>query len=421
MASRLRILVSGMIAGNPQQGGATWAVLQYLLGLRGLGHDVTFVEPIATNSIVPAGAPLDTSINAQYFQAVATRFDFTTAALLHQDTSETIGLPYAGLVDAARECDLLINISGMLTDPWLLEPIPRRVYLDLDPAFNQLWQAVEGIDRHFDAHTHFATVGCSIGLPGCDVPTCGRQWLPTLQPIALSEWGATPGDADAPWTTVGHWRGYGSICHRGVQYGQKVHSFRRFIDLPRRTRERLRPALSIHPDELNDLDALRANDWNIVDPAVVAMTPDAYRQFIRSSKGELAIAKSGYVESRCGWFSDRSVCYLASGRPVVAQDTGFSPWLPVGEGLLAFTTVEGAVDAIETVSIDYETHCQRAREIAEAHFRAEVVLSAFLERVGATHETADAPPAGARIVGATPSARRTVGKSFRAAAVDRQV
>src|SRR5262245_16517072 len=155
MASRLRILVSGMIAGHPHQGGATWAVLQYLLGLRGLGHDVTFVEPIATNSIVPPGMPLDTSINAPYFQSVAARFDFTTAALLHQDTSETIGLRYASLVDAARECDLLINISGMLTDPALLEPIPRRVYLDLDPAFHQLWQAVEGLDRHLDAPLPF--------------------------------------------------------------------------------------------------------------------------------------------------------------------------------------------------------------------------------------------------------------------------
>jgi hypothetical protein len=386
MASRprLRIFVSGMIAGDPYQAGATWAVLQYVLGLRSLGHDVYLVEPIAPLSLRPTGARLSASVNAAYFHEVAARFGLTDrAALLRQDTRETVGMLYADVVDAAEGSDLLINISGMLTMPELFEAIPRRVYLDLDPAFNQLWHAVEGIDMRFDGHTHFVTVGGLIGTPACEVPTCGRTWLPTLQPIALPEWPITPGQPGAAWTTVGNWRGYGSIDVHGVLYGQRVHSFRRFMELPARTRARFRPALSIHPGEVKDLKALRAHAWDLVDPADAAGTPDRYRDFIQRSKGELGIAKSGYVASRCGWFSDRSVCYLASGRPVVAQDTGFGQSLPTGEGLFAFSTADEAVEAIAAASVDYDRHCRRAREIAEEYFRADRVLGALLERVGA--------------------------------------
>jgi hypothetical protein len=388
-ADGLRIVVSGMIAADPGQGGAAWAVLQYVLGLRALGHDVYLVEPIARGSIAPYGAPLADSANARYFRDVVSRFDLTArSALLREDTRETIGLTHAELTRAARGCDLLINISGMLTDPALFDAIPRRAYLDLDPAFNQLWHAVEHIDMRFEGHTHFFTVGGLIGTPACNVPTCGRAWQPMLQPIVLSEWPVTPGGPDAAWTTVGNWRGYGSITHDGVLFGQKAHSFRRLLDLPARSGAHIRPALMIHRGEKNDLAALRQHRWDLVDPADVASTPDAYREFVRGSKGELGIAKSGYVESHCGWFSDRSVCYLASGRPVIAQDTGFGAYLPTGEGLFAFSTIDDAVAAMEAVDRDYERQCRRAREIAEEYFRSERVLGALLDRAGAASDAA---------------------------------
>lgn len=380
----LRIVVSGMIAADPCQGGAAWAVLQYVLGLRGLGHDVYLVEPIPAGSIMPYGAPLADSTNARYFRDIAARFDLTArAALLREDTRETIGLTYAELTRAVRDCELLINISGMLTDPVLFDAIPRRAYLDLDPAFNQLWHAVEHIDMRFEGHTHFFTVGGLIGTPACRIPACGRTWQPALQPIVLTEWPVTPGDPAAPWTTVGNWRGYGSITFDGVLYGQKAHSFRRLLDLPSRSGAHIRPALMIHRGEKNDLAALRAHQWDLADPVEVAPTPDAYREFVRGSKGELGIAKSGYVESHCGWFSDRSVCYLASGRPVIAQDTGFGASLPTGEGLFAFSTVDEAVAAMEAADRDYARHCRRAREIAEEYFRSDLVLAALLEHAGA--------------------------------------
>jgi len=379
----MRILVSGMIAGDPGQGGATWAVLQYVLGLRDLGHDVFLVEPIAPRSIRPAAAELGGSVNAGYFHAVSARFGLQgRAALLRQDTGETLGLPYRDIVGAAETADVLLNVSGMLRDPNLRGPIPCRVYLDLDPAFNQLWHAVEGLDVGLDGHTHFVTVGSAVGQAACDVPTCGRAWIPTLQPILLSEWPVTPGDAAAPWTTVGNWRGYGSIEYGGVHFGQKAHSQRRFMGVPRRSAESFLLALAIHSGEVNDLAALKENGWGLVDPAGVSGTPDDYRRFIQGSKAEFGVAKSGYVVSRCGWFSDRSVCYLASGRPVLAQDTGFAGAIPTGRGLVAFSTEDDAVAGIEAISSDYDRHATAARDVAEACFDSKRVLSRLLAEVG---------------------------------------
>ena len=380
----MRIFVSGMIAADPGQGGAVWAVLQYALGLRELGHDVFLVEPIAPRLIQPAGAPLAASANARYFLDVASRFRLQgRAAQLRPDTGESVGLSTTELRRAAVGADLLINISGMLREPEIRDRIPRRVYLDLDPAFNQLWHTAEGIDVGLDDHTHYVTVGTGIGQSWCDVPTCGRTWITTLQPILLSEWTASIGYPAAPWTTVGNWRGYGSISWQGRHFGQKAHSYRRLIGLPHQTNERLLLALAVHPAETADLAALRANGWELVPPDAVAATPDDYRAFIHASKGELGIAKSGYVESHSGWFSDRSVCYLASGRPVLAQDTGFSNTIPTGCGLLAFATEDEAVAGLEALSRDYHRHAREARQLAEACFDSKRVLTRLIDEVSA--------------------------------------
>jgi hypothetical protein len=383
----LTILFSGMIAGDPWQGGATWAVLQYLLGFRRLGHDVLFVEPVKPSSLRPAGATLAESANASYFQQVAGEFDLLgrSALLLDGGTTECFGLPYPEVLETCRRADVLINVSGMLADPTLLERVPVRAYLDLDPGFVQMWQAVQGIDMRFDGHTHFLTVGQSIGRPECPVPTCGRQWVATLPPVVLEQWpmsGPEP-PAGGPWTTIANWRGYGSIEHDGVFYGQKAHSLRTLIDLPGLTAERLELALAIHPQEVNDLSALRAHGWRLLDPQAVAATPAGYRRFVQNSKGEFGVAKSGYVASRSGWFSDRSACYLASGRPVVAQDSGFSRHLPTGEGLLAFDTADAAAASLERVARDYARHSRAARQLAEECFDSDKVLGRLLDMLGA--------------------------------------
>jgi hypothetical protein len=357
LSKRLRVLVAGMVAGDPGQGGAAWAVLQYVLGLQRLGHEVRLVEDVQNPS------PQTT----RYFHAVVTRFD-VEGDLLERS-------------DLLRNFDLVLNISGML-EPELLAAIPIRVYLDLDPVFNQLWHQ-DGIDRRFEGHTHFVTVGQAIGGDQCEVPTNGREWIGTLPPVVLTEWPKANGLETDAFTTVANFRAYGSIDRSSVHYGQKVHSLRELIDLPRRSHDRFVLAMQVHPNESRDLADLAANGWELADPAVVAATPDAYRRFVSGSRAEIGIAKRGYVVSRCGWFSDRSACYLASGRPVVAQETGFSRFLPTGDGLFAFDNTDGAAAATRAIRSDYAHHSRAARELAEVYFDSDKVLARLLERVTA--------------------------------------
>jgi hypothetical protein len=377
------IVVSGMIGGDPCQGGATWAVLQYLLGLRQLGYDVCLIEPVAAHKLQPLGTDLSCSANAAYFRSVVGQFDLESrSALLLTGTQQTVGVPYDALRRMAGQAQCLINISGMLADSALTEPIPVRVYLDLDPGFNQLWHAAEGLDVGLDGHTHFATIGLALGEAACDIPTCGRSWITTRQPVVLSEWPQAERLTHDAFTTVANWRGYGSITYKSVFYGQKAHAWRGLMSLPHKSSSPIVAALAIHPDEERDLALLAANGWTLVDPAQVTNTPDRYRAFVQGSKGEIGVAKSGYAASRCGWFSDRSVCYLASGRPVVAQETGFSRFLPTGDGLFPFETTDQACAAIEAVVSDYDRHSRHARAIAEHYFDASSVLPRLLEGVG---------------------------------------
>jgi len=377
---RLSIFVAGMVAGQPGHGGASWAVLQYVLGLRALGHEVTLVDPV-TIAAEQGGAAFAASPAAAYFHRLVEDFGLhDAAALLRCGTTATLGLPHAALVARAQRADMLLNISGMLREPAIVEPIPRRVFLDLDPAFNQMWQA-QGIDMGFDRHTHFVTIASNIGTPGCTVPTCGRDWITTPQPILLDHWPVADQIIHDGMTTVANWRSYGSVTHDGVFHGQKAHAWRELIPLPTRTRERCLPALAIHPGDDRDLAALRAAGWHLLDPAVCCGTPADYRRFVQGSKAELAIAKQGYVLSQCGWFSDRSICYLASGRPVIAHDTGFDHHLPTGAGLFAFATIDDIAAAVDVINADYPHHCRAAREIAAAHFDARSVLPRLLESI----------------------------------------
>jgi hypothetical protein len=382
---RLTIFLSGMIASVPHLGGATWAVLQYALGFERLGHDVYFVEPIEAGELTPDGAPLEHSANAGYFRRVMAEFGLAQrSALLLAGTRQTVGLPYSHLREAARRADVLVNIAGMLADEDLKGSIPLRVYLDLDPGFTQLWHAAQGIDMGFVGHTHFVTIGQHIGQPGCAVPTCGVSWITTQQPVVLAYWPVVGQESNNALTTVAHWRGYGSIEHEGVFYGQKAHSLRQFVALPTLTDEWFMLALAIHPAEQKDLAALGRSGWHMLDPAVAAASPASYQRFIQRSWAELGIAKSGYVASRCGWFSDRSICYLASGRPVIAQETGFSRFLPAGEGLLAFETIDDVLVGIEALRRDYASQRRAARAIAEAHFDSDQVLVRLLQSIGAS-------------------------------------
>jgi hypothetical protein len=381
--ARPPILVSGMVAGDPHQGGASLAVLQYVLGLQRLGHEVYLIEPQNTASLRPAGSSLESSENAAYFLGVMRSFELEgRASLILEGSDQTVGLPIEELRTISKKAAAILNISGMLQREDLIGEIPIRVYLDLDPAFNQLWNVTQGIDMRLAAHNRFVTVGLELGQPGCAVPNCGVEWITTLQPCVL-EYCKPRGPIRYPGlTTVANWRGYGSIHHNGVRYGQKVHSLRALMDLPTRTAEQFILALSIHPDEVRDFTALQDNRWRLLDPRCVAATPRQYLDFIAGSKAEFGIAKNGYVTSRCGWFSDRSACYLAFGRPVIAQETGFSRHLPCGAGLFNFSTADDVLAAIEEINRDYDRHSKAASAIAQEYFESGRVLSALMSAVG---------------------------------------
>lgn len=363
-----------MIAATPGQGGAAWAILQYLLGLRRLGCEVHFAEPVR------GGAVSDAS--ASYCRRLMRDFGFDGRWALVPERGDPVGMTRSELREVAGDAELLLNVSGMLTDVDVLERVPVRAFLDLDPAFVQLWHAAEGVDMGLDAHTHFVTIADSIGRSGSPIPDCGREWLPTLPPVVLDEWRFATEGSSTEVTTVGHWRSYGSVHHDGVHYGQKAHSLRPLFDLPTRAPGRFALALGIDQAETEDLDALRMNGWRLLDPAEVAETPDDYRRFVQGSWAEFGLAKSGYVVSDSGWFSDRSAVYLASGRPVIAQDTGFGRRLPTGAGLFAVTSADEVIEALDAIDADYERHRAAARELAVEYLGSDRVLGSLLDRLG---------------------------------------
>jgi hypothetical protein len=300
------------------------------------------------------------------------------ALLVHPDRSATGG-DYRRLARWCSGADVLVNLAGVLRDDELTDRIPHRVYVDLDPAFTQLWSA-SGIDMGFAGHHRFATVGQLVGTEECDIPTCGLAWHPTLPPVVLSEWSPDGSAPSLGLTTVANWRSYGSVSRGGVHYGQKAHSVREIADLPTRTgAARFDVAVAIDDGETNDLHLLAANGWGRIDPRLAAGTPSRYRRFVAASTAEIGVAKSGYVVSRSGWFSDRSACYLACGRPVVAQETGWTRSVPDGVGLLAFSDSADGASAIDQILGEYGRHADAARALACEYFDSQIVLPRLLD------------------------------------------
>jgi hypothetical protein len=380
-----RIIVAGAIAHLPLGGGGnTWAFLQYLLGFRALGIETFYVEHLEPKSAQDdRGRPVafETSHSARYFDTVMRRFGLEGQAALLQFPGEGhVGLSHADVRRLAGDADLFINISGRFHMPDILSAARRRLYLDLDPGFTQIWQEQYRVDMNLRGHDCYVTVGLNLGQPDCPLPTAGIGWQTTLPPVVMAEWetALAPG---AAYTTVADWRGYGAVEWEGVWYGQKAWEFERLMDLPRRVRPPLELCLAIHPGEA-DREALLRHGWRLTEPQTQAATPDAYRDYLWQSRGELTPAKHGYVAGRTGWFSDRSACYLAAGRPVILQDTGFGRYLPIGEGLLAFDNLDGAAAAVATVEANYAAHAGAARALAAEHLDARRVLPRLLQLAG---------------------------------------
>jgi hypothetical protein len=379
------VVVGGAIANKLLNGGEAWVRLSWILGLRRLGLDVWFVEQIDAGTCVDGAgrpAPFAACENRRYFDAVVSEFGLEDrASLLYEDGRETSGVPLQAVLDAAAEADLLVNISGHLRLEELTRRPRRRAYVDLDPGFTQFWHA-DGTAR-VEPHDTYFTVGENIGTAWCEIPTCGLGWRPVAPPVVLEEWPVAREGDPRRFTTIGAWRGaFGVVERDGRAYGLKVHEFRKMIELPSKAPVEFEIALDIHPGDDRDRELLEANGWRLVDPRTAVPGPLEFRRYVQASGGEFSVAQGIYVDTNSGWFSDRSVRYLASGRPALLQDTGFSRNYPVGEGLVPFGTVEEAADGARRIASDYEAHRQAARALAEERFDSDKVLSRFLAEAG---------------------------------------
>jgi hypothetical protein len=358
------------------QGGHAMYVLQYLEGLRRLGHEVYFLEFLQEPP--PSQA-------VSYFKEVTDGWwSRERAALLLEPRLESLsGIQPVDVQSIAEGADGLITLSAHFRrEPWpLIDSVRPRVLVDSDPAYTHLWAAEEDDPADtYGEHDFYLTVGLKIGSRDCAVPALGLDWRPTLPPVVLDWWPPESSIVRDRFTTLTSWRDYGYLEFGGQVIGPKAEEFYHFIALPQMVGEPLELALVIDEDD-PDVALLNEHGWVLEDPAIV-WRPEHYIRYITESAGEFACAKGGYVRTHSGWFSDRSACYLAAGRPVVLQATGFEDLLPTGEGLFAVNSAEEAAEAIHRVRADYAHHSGAARELAREYLDSDVVLRRLLDQTG---------------------------------------
>jgi len=382
-----KVIVFGIIFWYPLAG-VTYQFLHYLLGLRRLGYDVYYVEdsgrwvyhaesyeftPDASHNIA-AVAPI----------LKAYGFEGKWAFRGNYPGGRCYGMTEEGLLDLYREADAFLNVTASqeLREEHMV--CPRRIYVETDPFAVQIKVAegdlptIEALAAH-DIHFSF---GENLGSPDCDVPVERFTWLPTRQPVALDLWeNPYKPSATSAYSTITTWHNKGKdLTFQGeVYYWTKDREFLRFIDLPQRRSARFELAVVV--DEPTER-LLRTHGWNIVHSLPISQDIERYRNYIQRSRGEFTVAKDQVVRPLTGWFSDRSCCYLAAGRPVITQETGFSKFLPTGKGLFGFRTMEDILAAVDTIESDYEGSCRAATEIAAEYFAAEKVLGSLMARAG---------------------------------------
>ena len=369
----MKILFAGIIARYPF-GGVTWCSLMYLLGLRALGHEVFYIEDTGECIYDPEQNAIseDPAFGTRYIHQALEPFGFGESWSFVNFDGTYHGASRERVRAFCADAELFVNLSG---GSWFWRDeytaIPRKVFVDSDPVFTQLAIA-KGDAWYVDFFRRFDrlfTFGANIGTPASPVPVGDFTWHKTWQPVVTELWRAPLPPRDAPFTTVMTWK---NESFADVD-GNKDKEFVRFMDLPSRASHRFELAVN------GPQDLLRAHGWTTVDAMGVSRTLGQYREFIQRSKAEFGVAKHAYVANRSGWFSDRTECYLAAGRPALVQDTGWTAHLPAGVGLLAFSTPEEALDGLARIERDYEMHALRAAAIAVEYFDAARVLAPFLD------------------------------------------
>jgi hypothetical protein len=384
--SKGRIIVFGILFWYPL-GGVTYQFLHYLIGLRRLGYDPYYVEDSGRwvydpriNDLSPdASGNIDMVLPILEEHGFGDRWAFRGS----YPDGRCYGMSEAQILRLYEEADAFLNVTGAQEIREEHMSCPRRVYVESDPFASQVKvaQGDPSMIATLEAHDTLFTFGENLGAPDCDVPLERFNWLPTRQPVVLDLWDNPHGDAGDAYNTITTWHNKGkNITYRGdTYYWTKDREFEKVIDLPRRRGVTFELAAGVD-------DAVRRmlldHGWRQVNSVCISQDVNRYRSYIQKSRGEFTVARDQYVRPNTGWFSDRSACYLAAGRPVITQETGFSKFLPTGKGLFGFQTIDDILAAIDEVESDYEGNCRAAREVAREYFAAEKVVGSLMERSG---------------------------------------
>lgn len=378
----MQIVVLGYIVRGPL-GGMAWHHLQYVIGLKNLSHQVLYLEdsedyPACYNPLTYQMGT-DPGYGLKFCSDLFRQYDLENQwAYFDAHSNNWFGQSKQYVKNFCNNADMVLNLSGInpVRDWW--SSIPIKFYIDTDPAFMQIKHLTDrGAMEQAKWHTHFATFGENFGKPDCSIPNDGFDWKPTRQPVCLNLWDASTykTSKEGNWTTVMQWDSYKTSVYNGMLLGMKSASFDEYFDLPSDVPDSFELALGSHTAPR---EKLQAAGWIISDPLAITLTSATYKQFIRQSKGEWSVAKQGYIVTNSGWFSERSTAYLASGKPCVLQDTGFSDFLPTGSGLYAFSNPGEAAEYINAINGNYAHHCIQARNLVEEYFRADLTLNKLI-------------------------------------------
>jgi len=367
------------VAGSPELGGFFWVYMQYIQGLREQGCDVFWFDRSKQAADAASSAFFD--ILAQYgldgrgVIAPCGRRDERDHGLY-----EYVGMSTRAVLEVFRRADLLLNFDHGAPIAFLSQ-FRRTAFVDLDPGLCQIWIETGGL--HLAPHNLYFTIGETVGTPSAAFPDNGKAWIRIHPAVCLTLWPFTHDSAVETFTTVSSWWEGWLVDGKESYDNSKRASFLRFVDLPQFTPQPLEVALSMTPGDPSDAAdrvLLERHGWRVCRSFEVAGSPERYRSYIQQSRGEFSCAKPSYVALQTAWVSDRTICYLSSGKPAVVQYTGASTYLPSGQGLFRFTTLAEAVEAFAIIGSDYKRHCRAAREIAEAYFSARDVCRTILNQ-----------------------------------------
>jgi hypothetical protein len=387
---RKRIVVMGFMGSIPIAG-VVWQHIHYIVGLQRLGHDVYYIEDSARLPYNPVTFEVNEEFDyaAKLFTRLAREFDFKNRwafCARFLQGNPTVGLPLKRIRQLYREADAILNVCGTQEFNDDLLKSDRILYVESDPGVEQIKidkktkPTIDYLKRH---HALF-TFGENVGTKRFPVPLHGFKWFPTRQPVLIDLWKTSRAPAGpAVFTSIANWStsGLKDISWRGEKYlWSKSREFLRFVQAPKKSGETFELATNMKDQPTRE--KFERNEWCLRTPHNLSVDYWLYRNYIRRSKGEFTVAKDQYVRLNTGWFSDRSACYLAAGRPVITQETGFSKLYGRDKGLLAFKSLGEIVDAIKMINADYTKHSRAASEIAAEIFDAEKVLRAMLKAAG---------------------------------------